>query len=67
MLKLGRKHGTSVMIGDDIKITVLPARGKNEITLGFEAPRDVQIHREEVYQRIQAGIPQHDPETFGNR
>jgi carbon storage regulator len=53
MLVLTRRAGESVMIGDDIVITVLEARG-DVIRLGIQAPRDVQVHREEVWRELQA-------------
>ncbi|MFI5932667.1 carbon storage regulator CsrA [Actinoplanes sp. NPDC051494] len=52
MLVLTRRAGESVMIGDDIVITVLEARG-DVIRIGIQAPRDVQVHREEVYRELQ--------------
>ncbi|WP_255689033.1 carbon storage regulator CsrA [Actinoplanes sp. DH11] len=52
MLVLTRRSGESVMIGDDVVITVLEARG-DVVRLGIEAPRDVQVHREEVYRELQ--------------
>jgi carbon storage regulator len=52
MLVLTRRAGESVMIGDDIIITVLEARG-DVIRLGIQAPRDVQVHREEVWRELQ--------------
>ena len=54
MLILTRRPGESVMIGDDITITVLAIKG-NQLRLGFTAPQNIAVHREEVYQRIQAG------------
>lgn len=54
MLILTRRPGQSVMIGDEITITVLAIRG-NQLRLGFTAPQNIAVHREEVYQRIQAG------------
>ena len=53
MLVLTRRSGESVMIGNDVIITVLEARGE-VIRLGIQAPRDVQVHREEVYRELQA-------------
>jgi carbon storage regulator len=53
MLVLTRRAGESVMIGDDVVITVLEARG-DVIRLGIQAPRDVQVHREEVWKELQA-------------
>ena len=52
MLVLGRRPGENIRIGDDIKVTVLEVRG-GQIKLGIEAPLDVQVHREEIYERIQ--------------
>ena len=51
MLVLTRRAGESVMIGDDVVITVLEVRG-DVIRLGIQAPRDVQVHREEVYREL---------------
>ena len=53
MLVLTRRAGESVMIGSDVIITVLEARG-DVIRLGIQAPRDVQVHREEVFRELQA-------------
>jgi carbon storage regulator len=53
MLILTRRPGESVKIGDDITITVLDIK-RNQLRLGFTAPQNVAVHREEVYQRIQA-------------
>ena len=52
MLVLGRRTGENIRIGDDIKVIVLEVRG-GQIKLGIEAPLDVQVHREEIYERIQ--------------
>ena len=51
MLILTRKVGESVLIGDNISITVLSVRG-NQVKLGVQAPKEVSVHREEIYQRI---------------
>ena len=53
MLVLTRRAGESVMIGNDVVITVLEARG-DVIRLGIQAPRDVQVHREEVFRELQS-------------
>lgn len=53
MLILTRRPGESVMIGDEVTVTVLSIKG-NQIRMGFSAPQNVAVHREEVYQRIQA-------------
>ncbi len=51
MLKLTRKTGETLIIGDDIEVTVLSVDG-NQVKIGIDAPDDVAIHREEVYHRI---------------
>ena len=57
MLILTRRVGESLMVGDDISVTVLDVKG-NQVRIGVNAPRDVEVHREEIYQRIKAGVPQ---------
>ncbi len=52
MLVLTRRSGESVMVGDDVVITVLETRG-DVVRLGILAPRSVQVHREEVYRELQ--------------
>ena len=58
MLILTRRVGEKLVIGDDITVTVLDVRG-SLVRLGVEAPKDVSVHREEIYQRIleQGGNP----------
>lgn len=51
MLVLSRKQGESVVIGNDILVTVLEVRG-DQIRLGIDAPRSVSVHREEVYLQV---------------
>ncbi|MDZ7373232.1 MAG: carbon storage regulator CsrA [candidate division KSB1 bacterium] len=51
MLVLTRKLGESIVIGDNIRVTVVEIHGK-QVRLGVEAPRDVSVHRGEVYERI---------------
>lgn len=53
MLILSRRPGESLKIGDEVTVTVLGVKG-GQVCLGFTAPRDVAVHREEVYARIQA-------------
>ncbi|WP_265498817.1 carbon storage regulator CsrA [Providencia rustigianii] len=53
MLILTRRHGETVVIGDDVKVTVLGIKGC-QVRIGIEAPKDTSIHREETYLRIQA-------------
>lgn len=52
MLILTRRVGETLMIGDDISVTVLGVKG-NQVRLGVNAPRAVSVHREEIYARIQ--------------
>ena len=52
MLILTRRVGESLMVGDDITVTVLGVKG-NQVRIGVNAPRDVAVHREELYEPIQ--------------
>lgn len=54
MLILTRKSGETLCIGDDITVTVVAING-NQVRIAIDAPKSVDVHREEVYQRIQAG------------
>ena len=53
MLVLTRRAGESIVIGDDVRVVVLDARG-DTVRLGIEAPRSIQVHRAEVYAEVQA-------------
>jgi len=51
MLILTRRVGETLMIGDEVSVTVLGVKG-NQVRIGVNAPRDVSVHREEIYERI---------------
>ena len=51
MLILTRRVGEALMVGDDTKIVVLGVKG-SQIRLGINAPKDVKVHREEIYEKI---------------
>ena len=57
MLILTRRKGENILInGADIRITVVDI-GAGQVKIGIDAPKDVSVHREEIYEKIQAGMP----------
>ena len=65
MLILTRRVGESLKIGDEVTVTVLGVKG-NQIRVGIEAPPEVQVHREEIYQRILKERADGSGETSGD-
>ncbi|MDN5863051.1 MAG: carbon storage regulator CsrA [Salinisphaera sp.] len=64
MLILTRRQGETLLIGDDIKVTVLGVKG-HQVRLGVEAPRDIAVHREEVRDRLQTSSDAAKPQSNG--
>lgn len=66
MLILTRRVGETLMVGDDVTVTVLGVKG-NQVRIGVNAPKEVAVHREEIYQRIQKEKEDRDGHHSGNR
>lgn len=62
MLILTRRVGETLMVGDEVTVTVLGVKG-NQVRLGVNAPKHIAVHREEIYQRIQQEKDQGRPQT----
>ena len=65
MLILTRRVGESLMIGDEVNVTVLGIKG-NQVRIGVNAPKEVAVHREEIYQRIQQEHAEGPDRAVGN-
>jgi len=65
MLILTRRVGETLMIGDNVTVTVLGVKG-NQVRIGVNAPRDVSVHREEIFERIKREGAGEGPASDGN-
>ncbi len=59
MLILSRRIGEVIMIGDDITVVLLGVKG-NQAQLGIHAPKNIAVHREEIYAKIQKSVSEHN-------
>jgi carbon storage regulator len=66
MLVLSRQKDESIMIGDDVEITIVDVRG-DKVRLGIAAPKDIPVHRKEVYEAIQREKSEKKAEQQQNR
>lgn len=65
MLILTRRVGETLMIGDEVTVTVLGIKG-NQVRIGVNAPKDVTVHREEIYERIKKEKTQGEEGNFSS-
>ncbi len=65
MLILTRRVGETLMIGDEVTVTVLGVKG-NQVRIGVNAPKNIAVHREEIYERIRRENEHRDDENRGN-
>jgi len=66
MLILTRRVGESLMIGDNVTVTVLGVKG-NQVRIGVDAPKEVAVHREEIYEKIRAETSEDTPPASGEQ
>lgn len=64
MLVLSRQRDQTIVIGDSIRVTIVDVRG-DKVRIGIDAPRDVSVHREEVYDAIQRELNEKGAEATG--
>ncbi len=65
MLILSRRCGESIIVDDEVTLTVLSIKGK-QVRIGIDAPDHVSVHREEIYQRIKDGLQEQAPAAAGS-
>ena len=66
MLILTRRVGEKLMIGDDVSVVILGVKG-NQVRIGVNAPKEVAVHREEIYEKIQAEQTDEDSPESGEQ